>query len=458
MTCRGFASARATLFATLLALPWQPAAARDSGPSVVDMLQTVLPAVVNIASWYMDREGSEAGHWRRVFGSGFVIDPDGVIITNRHVINGAAIVDVTFADGREAVATVTALGGALDLALLRVTVDRKLPALTFGDSKRLRIGDRVFTIGNPLGVGTSVGGGIVSALDRNLKMSPYDALIQTDAPINHGDSGGPMVDLSGKVVGVDTALVSPTGGFAGLGFAIPSNDVAFVAGRLRRYGAVRAGWIGVELQELTAQLAVALGMEVPQGAVVVRTDAGEPAALVGLRPGDVITAVNGAAMTSARDVLRTIGRAAVGTEVRLTLLRNARLEQRMVPVAVYPGDIKPSVPAPESATLAAIAAEPNFGITFGPLTPAARERYGTALTSGALITSVDPKGAGGAAGLVPGNVIVQVDDTPVADPASFERAATSARRFDRIFIALLVEKKDGLKWVPVLARAPPVPR
>jgi serine protease Do len=434
------------------------AADGDGGGRAVDMLQSVLPAVVNIASWHIAHDGAASGQWTRVFGSGFVIDPNGTIITNRHVVEGAAIVAVTFADGREAVASIAALGGALDLAMLHVDVQRPLPALRFGDSHALRIGDPVFTIGNPLGVGTSVGAGIVSALNRNLRMSPYDELIQTDAAINHGDSGGPMVDRNGEVIGVDTALVSPTRGFVGLGFAIPSNDVAFVIGRLRRYGAIRAGWIGVELQDLTAQLAMALGMDTPQGAVVVTTDPGQPAALAGLDAGDVIASVDGAPTPTAREVLRAIARIAVGTDVTLAVLRDGVPRTMQVPVAVYPGDLKPNAPPPERATLAAIAAAPNFGITFGPLTPAARDHYGITRTAGALVSSVDPDSAGGAAGLVPGNVIVQVDDTPVADPPAFERAATAARKRQRIFVALLVEKKDGLKWVPVLAHPPPVPR
>ena len=448
----------AMLAASLFA-PMSPAraAVQDAPPPVVDMLQTALPAVVNIASWHIAQDGDQPAAWSRVFGSGFIIDPKGVIITNRHVVENAAIVSVTFADGREAVASVSALGGALDLALLRVDVGRPLPALTFGDSRTLRIGDPVFTIGNPLGVGTSVGGGIVSALNRNLRMSPYDELIQTDAAINHGDSGGPMVDRRGKVIGVDTALVSPTSGFAGLGFAIPANDVTFVIGRLREHGAIRAGWIGAELQDLGAQLGIALGMDVPQGAVVVTTDPGAPAALAGLRPGDVITAVDGEAMRSARAVLRTIARIAVGTDITLTLLRDGAARALTVPVAVYPGDLKPNAPPPERATLAAIAAAPNFGITFSALTEAARAQYRITARTGALITSVDPHSAGGAAGLVPGNVIVQVDTTPVDDAPAFERAATLARKRSRFFIALLVAKKDGLKWVPVLAHAPPVP-
>ncbi len=431
-----------------------PAPVSGKCANAVTMLQGVLPSVVNIAAWHFARDGAHSGQWTRVFGSGFIIDSNGVIVTNRHVVAGADIISVAFADGRAAVATVTGFGGALDLALLRVDVDRKLPALAFGDSSQLRIGERVFTIGNPLGVGISVGEGIVSALDRNVGMSPYDELVQTDAPINHGDSGGPMVDTAGKVIGVDTALISPTGGSAGIGFAIPSDDVAFVADRLRRYGTIQAGWIGVKLQTITWQLANALGMGKPDGAIVVATQDHAPAAQAGLRSGDVITAIGSTQVDSASDVLRTVGRQQIGQRLTLTVWRGGAAHPISVTVGAYPADRVSAKPPQASASLAAIVTHPDFGISLGALTPALRKRYSVTRTSGALVTSVDPDSAGGAAGLVPGDVIVQLDGTPVADPGAFRKAAAATNRRDRTFVALLVEKKNGLTWVPVLSQAP----
>lgn len=445
------------LAALLLLLPAVCASAPAAGESAVDALQPVLSAVVNISTWKTTSSGAERGTWTRSFGSGFIIDPAGVIVTNRHVIDKAELVSVTFSDGTQAVATVTALGGALDLALLRVNVDHKLPAVTFGDSDKLRIGEPVFTIGNPLALGTSVSAGIVSALDRDIRKSPYDAFIQTDAAINHGNSGGPLVNAKGEVVGVDTALISPTEGSAGLGFAITSNDTEFVVGRLRSVGKVQAGWIGARLQDVTGELADATGLDRPGGAIVVFVDVNGPAMQAGIKAGDILTAVDGTRYDDPRGVMRAFARIGVGQRATVTEFRDGMERQIQLTIAEFPGDDVPSNVTGAAATLAAIAERPDFGMKLNDVNGVTRSRYESAVKSGVVVTSVDPDSAAGAAGLVPGDVILQVQNVAVTNPAEFEQAAEMARKLGRDFVAMLVQKKDGLQWVAVLSRPPAPP-
>jgi serine protease Do len=232
------------------------------------MLQRVMPAVVDLSLWKLRPSPKAGGEPRRVrtHGSGFIVDPAGIIVTNKHVTDNAEDITVIFRTGERAGGKLIAVAPMVDLALVKVEFDRPLPSLQWGDSTSLRIGDHVFAIGNPLGLGTSVSSGIVSALNRDLQDTPFDHYLQIDAAINHGNSGGPLVDVHGEVVGVDTALYNPVeeGGFIGIGFAIPSDSARFVVNRLldKRN---RSGWLGVRLQDLTYELSVALGLKNTDG-------------------------------------------------------------------------------------------------------------------------------------------------------------------------------------------------
>ncbi len=240
-------------------------------------------------------------------GSGSIIDPSGIIITNKHVIQGAAMIRVIFHDKTEVPAQLIAAANLVDLALLKVNMPQPLPALQFGDSDTLQVGQPVIAIGNPLGIGTSVSTGIVSGLNRDLMRTPLDDFIQTDATLNPGNSGGPLLNCQGDMIGVNTALLSNNSllGSIGLGFALPSNDAKFVAGRLRSLDAV-PDWVGLHLQDLGAQLATSFGRPNMQGAIVTGVDPGSPAALASLRPGDIITAADGQDMPDSRAVLRAV--------------------------------------------------------------------------------------------------------------------------------------------------------
>ncbi|MBV9749919.1 MAG: trypsin-like peptidase domain-containing protein [Acetobacteraceae bacterium] len=443
------------LLAALLILPEPPAlASAQPDQSTVKMLHGVLPAVVNIETFRTAASGDKRGQWVRTFGSGFIISPDGTIVTNRHVIEGGEAIAVTFRDGTHALATVIGAAAVVDLALLRVSLPRELPALTFGDSDKVQIGDPVFTIGNGLDLGVSVSEGIVSALDRDIRTGPYDSYIQTDAALNHGNSGGPLVDASGKVIGVDTALVSPTTGYAGLGFAIPSNEASFIIQRLLKYGTVRAGWIGVQLQDMTADLAMGFGLPRPEGGIVVGVTAASPAEKAGIRTGDIITGVGGHSSANARQAMTWLARAEVGRPTTLTVFRNGAEQRIEVAVDELPGDRTPYKPTETSAGLAAIADQSDFGIKLTDVTASTNAHFGMDMKSGALVAAVAPGSAAGAAGLVPGDVILRVEDTTVANPTDFANAVQAARKLGRYFVPMLVQKKDERQWIAVFSRVP----
>jgi serine protease Do len=414
------------------------------------MLQRALPAVVAITTLKPTTGAKRHGGWVRIVGSGFVVDPDGIIVTNKHVIAGSQSIQVMFADGSHALATVIAEAVG-DLAVLRVHMVGKLSALAFGDSDKLRIGEPVFTIGNALGVGISVSEGIISGLDRDIGDTPYDTYLQTDAVLNHGNSGGPLVNSAGEVVGVDTALISPTSGFAGLGFAIPSNDAQFVVQRLLKYGSVRAGWIGVQLQDLTARLADGLGLGRPEGGLVVAVKSGSPAANAGLSPGDLVTAVDGTVCANARQAMRAIGRTAVGQQTTLDVLRDGGRRVFEVAVAELPGDVLPAGLRNTVAAATAIANQPNFGLKVANA-PATNSHSGSNVGPGVTVVAVDPRSAAGAAGIAPGDVVLRVGDTSVVNPADFSQGVEQARKLGRHYVLMLVQSKKGRRWVAVFSK------
>lgn len=264
--------------------------------------------------------GGEAPRERGV-GTGFIISAAGDIVTNTHVVDGADKVTVKLADGTSLDARVVGTDPATDLALIRVEAGRDLPFVEWGDSTALRVGQDVVAIGNPFGLGNTVTAGIVSALGRDIGAGPFDDFIQTDAAINRGNSGGPLFDAEGRVVGINTAILSPTGGSVGIGFAVPSETAKQVIADLADDGKVERGWLGVAIQPVTEDIAAALGMAAPEGALIAEVQPGTPAAAAGLRRGDVVTAVDGMAVGSPRDLTRLIAGAKPGAAVKIAFLR-----------------------------------------------------------------------------------------------------------------------------------------
>jgi serine protease Do len=260
-------------------------------------------------------------------GTGFIISASGDIVTNNHVVEGANKVTVKLSDGTSLEAKVVGTDPATDLALIRVEAGRDLPFVQWGDSTALRVGQDVVAIGNPFGLGNTVTTGIVSALGRDINAGPFDNLIQTDAAINRGNSGGPLFDAQGRVIGINTAIFSPTGGSVGIGFAVPSETAKAVIADLGDDGKVERGWLGIAIQPVTEDIAAAIGLEAARGVLIADVTAETPAAKAGLKRGDVVTAVNGTAVATPRDLTRMIASAKPGAKVRIELLRAGKVSE-----------------------------------------------------------------------------------------------------------------------------------
>ena len=313
------------------------------------------------------------------FGSGFLIDPAGYIVTNRHVIAAAYKVTVTLNDGQPYPGTVVATNERPDLALLKIEAGHPLPTVPWADSDKMRIADSVFAIGNPLGLAISISVGVVSALNRNMKETTYDDFIQTDAAINHGNSGGPLFNLRGEVIGVNWALVSPsaTSGSIGLGLAIPANDAAFVADHMRRYGKLRAGFVGIRLQQVTPDMAAALHLDNTDGGIVTIVRPGGPADAVGLRPGDVVLQFGARHTTDVRALLRAMSTTLPGTTSPMAVWRDGQTRTVQVAVADWPKGTEALDPAgePVMPDRGQRMSAPDLGLRLAAITDQARQSF-----------------------------------------------------------------------------------
>jgi serine protease Do len=426
--------------------------ARGVDPDDSDVAQQTIPAIVNLSVWKM-RPPANAGHAPqrvKTYGSGFIIDPTGIIVTNKHVIDGAIDVMATFSDGNQAHAKLLAAAAISDLAVLKVDADRELPVLKWGNSDALRIGETVLTIGNPQGIGMSVSAGVVSALNRNLEDTPFDRYIQTDAAVNHGNSGGPLVNRDGEVVGVATALYNtdPKGGFIGIGFAIPANGARFVVSRLLDPDHPKAGWLGVKLQDVTAELTEALKLPGTRGAIIAAVDPGGPAYHSGLMPGDVLMRIGDEMPNDSRAFMRAVVLIPVGQPARLTIWRAGKEQKVVATVAEWPNRMPGGGTVTTSVAKAMIQKPPDLGLSLAPLTAAARSRYGLdPKLSGILVIAVEKDCEAGTLGVLPGDVITMVQDVPVTSPADVSRALVTAYEQHHEFIAMLLRGKGGTRWV-----------
>jgi serine protease Do len=442
IACRAPLALAAMAVVALLAPP--PAHAGDLPPDLAGRLAPLLPTVVNI-----ETVTTKAHRPYYFWGSGFVVEPSGILVTNRHVIAGADRITVTGRDIPPLQAKILYVSGLLDLALLKIDAGKKLPVLMLGDSDTLRIGDPVLALGNPLGIGLSVSAGIVSALDRNIRETAYDDFIQTDAAINHGNSGGPMVDLDGKVVGIDTALYSSphNTGSIGLGFAMPANDARFIIEQVIRTGHVQAGWAGLHVQRVTAPLASGFGLPAPRGVLVTAVDPGGPAASV-LRPGDIILRLGDAAVNDTRDVQRGIVEAPVGQTLALALLRDGQEQTVSIVVAADPNAtaLPESMQPPPLRVTAATPADPGFRLA--ALTTAERRRFEVpADAAGVVVTEVPAGSAAAEQGLVAGDVIMRVRTQAVHAPADVTRALAAVAATGADHAPLLIRGRKDSHWV-----------
>ncbi|HEY2133438.1 MAG TPA: trypsin-like peptidase domain-containing protein [Acetobacteraceae bacterium] len=435
----------------------QAGEAREVNPGEADLVQRLLPGVVNIfirktgepsdtQAAAADTPDQQEGALKRYFGSGFVIDPDGLILTNRHVIEGARQLIVGFSDGTRALGSVVAAAGDVDLALVKVTSNHKLPVLTLGDSDKVRVGDPVLAIGDPWGLGTSVSAGIVSALNRDINDSAFDNYIQTDAAINHGNSGGPLVNDNGDVIGINSALYSDiaNGGSIGLGFAITSNEAKFIVNRLLKYGRVKAGWIGVTLQDMTPLLADLFGKPGLTGAIVTSVTPGGPAAKAGIQEGDVIERIDSSRPFGAREGMRTIAMVPVGNTAHLTVWRDGTESNVDVVANETPGHDHADNAAP------LLNQSIMGGLQLSAITEQDRRMYNfSSDQTGVLVKGVTNDVFTGDRSLIPGDLILRVQDTPVATPDDVHKRIAEAWAKGHALVALLVKSRDGQNWMPL---------
>jgi serine protease Do len=426
-----------------------PAIARGAPESFADLAEKVTPAVVNISATQVveDKKPSAApklppgsqlddmfdeflkrhrqngeSRARRSssLGSGFVIDPSGVIVTNNHVIEGANDVEVIFTDGSKLKAEIVGKDSKIDIAVLRVKPPKPLAAVKFGDSDKSRVGDWVLAVGNPFALGGTVTAGIVSATRRNIDSGPYDNYIQTDAAINRGNSGGPLFNLDGDVIGVNTAILSPSGGSVGIGFATPADSVQPVVEQLLKFGETRRGWLGVRIQNVDETIADSLGIGKARGALVSGVDEKGPSAAAGFKAGDVIVTFDGKPVADAHELPKIVATTSVGKQVAVVVIRDGKEIVRTVALGRLqennPKLAKAETP-PEKPARAAAKVHAQ-GLDLLPLDDEAREKFKIkdSVKGGVVIGKVDPDTVAAEQRLSAGDVIVEVNRQPVAAP------------------------------------------
>jgi serine protease Do len=395
-------------------------------------------------------------HRMQSLGSGFIIDPAGYVVTNNHVIDGADEVTVTLQDDTTLKATVIGHDDRTDLALLKVQSDKPLPSVKFGDSDAARVGDWVLAIGNPFGLGGSVSAGIVSARGRDIQQGPYDDFIQTDAAINKGNSGGPLFDMHGQVIGINTAILSPSGGSIGLGFAIPSGEARVVVDQLRQFHRARRGWLGVRIQQVTPDIAETLGLHGADGALVAGVNTGGPADRAHLQNGDVLLTFNGQKLREMRTLPRVVAETPIDQKVPVDLWRNGRAMTVDVVVAEMPEEAKAAAAAPDLHHVpppSTIVDLNGMGMKVAPISDELRARFKLdAKQKGVVVTDVGQDGTAADRGLKAGDVIVEVQQQSVSTPADIQKHLSDARAAGKKSALLLVQGKDGMRWVPLPVR------
>ena len=500
------ALALASVFAGTAVVPpfaiVQPAHARAGGESFADLAAQLLPAVVNISSTqkadaradrdagpevpqfppgspfeqffrdFLDR--NKPGQGRRggpqqgpqqgprgdsprgdgegavSLGSGFIIDPAGYIVTNNHVIDGADKISVTLQDNTTLRATLIGRDDKADLALLKVETDKPLKAVSFGDSDTGRVGDWVLAIGNPFGLGGSVTAGIVSARGRDIRQGPYDDFIQTDAAINRGNSGGPLFNMDGQVIGINTAIYSPSGGSVGIGFSVPSNMAKAVIAQLREFGRARRGWLGVNIQQITPDIAESLGLKDSKGALVARVTEGGPAEKAAIRNGDVILRFNNQEVKEMRTLPRVVAETPVGKAVPVLLWRDGKQVTVQASVGELPDDILQASTGPAAPTPPRNTEIAGLGAKLAPITDELRNQFKLgADQKGVVVTDVTADGPAATRGLKPGDVIVEVQQQSVAKPQDVLELMDKYRKLNRRTVLMLVQSGAGLQWIAV---------
>ena len=458
-----------------LAQPAAPKTAVSMG-SFADVVESVSPAVVNIMVSKVEQaaptafQGQGQGQGRgprgqtpfddffgRFFdmpnqpqrerrsegqGSGFLIDPSGFIVTNNHVAGDAEQITVTMQDGRKFDAKLVGHDAKTDLALVKIE-GANLPYVAFGDSDRARVGDWVVAIGNPFGLGGTATAGIISARGRDIQSGPYDDYLQLDAPINFGNSGGPVFNVSGEVIGVNTAIFSPNGGNIGIGFAIPANQAKSIVASLKENGSVERGWLGVQIQSLDEELAASLGLKEQRGALVAEVVSEGPAAKAGVLAGDVITRFNGKEVDSARTLSRVVAEAPPSKPAKVTVWRDGRNRDLTVELGEAAQSERVASADPNGGAQGGAA----LGLTLRALSDEDRSQLGLpAGADGALVVAVEPDSSAAEKGIRPGDVITRVNQQKVSSVSDAVSALNTAKKLDSRAL-LLVRRGDSQRFV-----------
>jgi serine protease Do len=485
----------AALLAAPVALP-SPVEARSAPESFADLAERLLPSVVNIQTTQTiqagpNRPGPDAPQFppgspfeeffREFFdrqqrqgqqgqpqrprraqslGSGFIIEYTngaGYVVTNNHVIDGADEVSVVLTDNTTLRAEVMGRDPRTDLALLRVKTDKRLVPVRFGNSDTARIGDWVLAIGNPFGLGGTVTAGIVSARGRDIRIGPYDDFIQTDAAINRGNSGGPLFNMAGEVVGINTAIFSPTGGSIGIGFAIPSNIATNVIAQLREFGRTRRGWLGVRIQQVTDEIAESVGLTGgARGALIAGVNEGGPADRARLQNGDIVLRFDGIEIREMRTLPRVVADTPIGKQVPIVVWRSGREQTFTATVGELPEETQQAAATPGPQDRGGRPVEvPGLGMRVSSITQELRERFNlSAETKGVVVVDVAPTSPAAERGIRAGDVVVEVQQEAVATPAELQERIDRARQAGRRNVLMLIEGQQGLRWVPVPVTPP----
>ncbi|MCH8091758.1 MAG: DegQ family serine endoprotease [Proteobacteria bacterium] len=464
----------AGLLAFIIMVPLFEARAQAAPESFADLAERLLPAVVNISSTQVSRERSQRGpeipqfppgspfeDWFRDFlernrpestprrvnslGSGFIIDPSGYIVTNNHVIEEADEITVILQDDTNLKATIVGRDKKTDLALLKVETDKPLTAVEWGDSNKSRVGDWVVAIGNPFGLGGTVTAGIISARARDINSGPYDDYLQTDASINRGNSGGPMFNIEGEVIGVNTAIFSPSGGSVGIGFAIPSALAKTVIDQLRKHGRTRRGWLGVRIQTVTEEIAESLGLEKARGALVAGVTDGGPAKESGIEAGDVILRFDDKEVSGMRKLPRIVAETPIDKAVEVVLWRKG--EKKVIDVTI--GELKEDVALKAGEDKdSGQGTVSMLGLTLSVITPKLRERFKLDdETKGIIVTRVKNGSVAKKKGIRKGDVILEVSQDKVETPGDVKSMVEKARSAKRKSVLLLIERQNDQRFV-----------
>ena len=468
--------------------PVAPAVARGAPDSFADLAASVSSAVVNISATqtieakrgapgnphlspgtpfddmfeeFFRKHGQGGGEDQprarksNSLGSGFVVDALGIVITNNHVIADATEIYVIFTDGQKLKAEVVGKDSKVDVAVLRVKPEKPLTAVKFGDSDKARVGDWVIAVGNPFGLGGSVTAGIVSARNRNIDSGPYDNYIQTDAAINKGNSGGPLFNMDGDVIGINTAILSPSGGSIGIGFATPANTVLPIIEQLKKFGETRRGWLGVRIQSVDDSIAESLNLGKARGALIAGVEDKGPAKPAGLKTGDVIVKFDGKDVAQSRDLPKIVASTPIGKDVEVVVVRDGKEVTKSVKLGRLE-DGEKVAKASEGDSDAASAPEPAIktalGMEFQSLSEGARQKFGIKddIKNGVVVTKVDPSSNAAEKHIQPGEIIVQINLKDVGSPADLLSAITALKNDGKKTALLAVANAAGeRRFVPV---------